>query len=77
VRPILEISSLFQSIFILNDVLLVTGSAVAVERVFSGGHDTISLHCAILKPETIWILMIVKTKLILAREEIKSNLDHL
>jgi hAT family protein len=70
-------SESFQFIFILIDVIFATGSAVAVERVFSGGRDTISLRRASLKPETIRILMIVKTKLILAREEIKSNLDHL
>ncbi len=44
-----------------------TGSAVAVERIFSGGRDTISLRRASLKPETIRILMLVKRKLILAR----------
>jgi hypothetical protein len=38
------------------------GSAVAVERIFSGGRDTISLRRASLKPETIWILMLVKRK---------------
>ena len=54
-----------------------TGSAVAVEHIFSGGRDTISLHCASLKPETIWILMLVKRKLILAREKIEQKLDSL
>ena len=42
------------------------GSAVMVERIFSGGHDTISLQRASLKPETIRILMLVKQKLHLA-----------
>ena len=73
-----EVSSLSEFIFINNlNVLFVTGSAVAVERIFSGGHDTISLRCVSLKPGTIWILMIVKRKLILAQEEIKSKLHHL
>jgi hypothetical protein len=44
-----------------------TGSAVAVERIFSGGRDTISLRRASLKPETIRTLMIVKQRLRLAR----------
>jgi hypothetical protein len=39
------------------------GSAVAVERVFSGGRDTISLRRASLKPETIRALMITKQSL--------------
>lgn len=36
------------------------GSAVAVERIFSGGRDTISLRRARLKPEMICTLMLVK-----------------
>jgi len=47
---------------------------VAVERVFSGGHDTISLHRASLKPNTIRTLMIVKQRLRLARTAIKDIL---
>jgi hypothetical protein len=42
------------------------GSAVAVERIFSGGRDTISLCCASLDPETIRTLMLVKQHLCLA-----------
>ena len=57
---------LSHSLFIF--ILLVKGLAVAVERIFSGGHDTISLHHASLKPETIQMLILVKRKLILARE---------
>ncbi|KAI9437123.1 hypothetical protein F5148DRAFT_953123, partial [Russula earlei] len=38
-------------------------SAVAVERVFSGGRDTISLCRASLKVETIRTLILVKKKL--------------
>ena len=50
------------------------GSTVAVEQIFSGGWDTISLHHASLKPETIWILMLVKRKLIIAWEKIAAKL---
>ena len=39
-----------------------------VERVFSGGRDTISLRRASLKVETIRTLMLVKKKLHLERE---------
>jgi hypothetical protein len=45
-----------------------SASAVAVERVFSGGRDTISLRRASLKAETIRTLMLVKKKLHLERE---------
>jgi hypothetical protein len=47
--------------------LMPSGSAVAIERIFSGGCDTISLRRASLKPETIQILMLVKQRLHLAR----------
>jgi hypothetical protein len=47
---------------------------VAVEHIFSGGRDTISLRRASLKPETIRVLMLVKRRLILAREKIKVKL---
>ncbi len=40
-----------------------TGSAVAVERIFSGGRDTISLQHASLQADTIHILMLVKKRL--------------
>jgi hypothetical protein len=46
------------------------GSAVAVERVFSGSRDTISLRRARLNPETIRTLMLVKQQLRLARTAI-------
>ena len=42
---------------------LSSGSAVAVEHVFSGGHDTISLCYASLHPQTIKVLMLSKKKL--------------
>src|ERR1700685_4449914 len=60
VRDILSI----QGVFLLpasryySDVL--KGSAVAVEHIFSSTCDTISLRGAILKPETIHTLMLVK-----------------
>jgi hypothetical protein len=46
-----------------------SGSTVAVERVFSGGHDTISLCHASLHPETIKILMLIKKELHLAHAQ--------
>jgi hypothetical protein len=46
--------------------IFMPGSAVAVEWVFSGGQDTISLHCASLHVDTIQILMLVKKQLHLA-----------
>jgi hypothetical protein len=53
---------------------LSSGSAVAVERIFSGGQDTISLRRASLNPETIQILMLVKRKLIISWEKIAAKL---
>jgi hypothetical protein len=46
----------------------VTGSAVAVERIFSGGRDTISLQRASLQADIIRILMLVKKHLHLVRQ---------
>lgn len=51
-----------------RDILTIPGSAVAVERVFSGGRDTISLRRASLQPETIRALMLVKQKVRICRE---------
>lgn len=53
----------------LNADICASASAVAVERVFSGGRDTISLRRASLKPETIRVLMLLKHKLHLSRRE--------
>ena len=50
------------------------GSAVAVEHIFSGRRDTISLRRASLKPETIRTLMLVKQRLRLARTAIRDIL---
>jgi len=54
----LVISQLISSYYSITNVFLVlivfyAGSAVAVEWIFSGGHDTISLCHASLNPETI------------------------
>jgi hypothetical protein len=43
-------------------ILIRAGSAVAVEHIFSGGRDTISLHHASLHANTIRILMLVKSR---------------
>jgi hypothetical protein len=48
--------------------LVMLGSAVAVERIFSGGRDTISLRRAGLRPSTIRTLMILKHHLRLKRK---------
>jgi hypothetical protein len=53
---------------ILTEISAVVGSAVAVERIFSGGRDTISLRRASLKPETISTLMLLKQRLRLERQ---------
>ena len=50
------------------------GSAVAIERIFSGGHNTISLQHASLHADTIWILMLVKKQLYLARAQASAAL---
>jgi hAT family C-terminal dimerisation region len=62
-------NSRYSDSFISSDDANFTGagSAVAVERVFSGGRDAISLRRASLKPETIQKVMILKHKLLLAR----------
>ncbi|KJA24713.1 hypothetical protein HYPSUDRAFT_53524 [Hypholoma sublateritium FD-334 SS-4] len=49
------------------DIFSIPGSAVAVECVFWGGRDTISLRRASLQPDTVRVLMIVKQRLRLAR----------
>jgi hypothetical protein len=48
-------------------ITLLSGSAVAVERIFSGGRDTISLRRASLKPNTICMLMILKQRIRMCR----------
>jgi hypothetical protein len=49
---------------------------VAVEHVFSGGCDAISLQQASLWPETIKVLMLVKKKLYLTRAQATAALQH-
>ena len=53
-----------------NTFLTSPGSAVAVEQIFSGEGDTISLHHASLKPETISTLMLIKQHLHLSHTRI-------
>ena len=55
-------------------IVFYAGSAVAVEWIFSGGRDTISLRRASLNPETIRTLMLVKQRLCLARTAIHDIL---
>ena len=62
---------------LLKVITVVLGSAVAVERIFSGGRDTISLRRASLKPDTIRTLMLVKQHLRLARQAIQDSVGHL
>lgn len=50
------------------------GCAVAVERIFSSGRDTISLRRSSLKPETIRSLMLLKQKLLSARSRLQEAL---
>ena len=52
------------------------GSAVAVERVFSGGRDTIALRRASLQPSTIRTLMVLKVQLRVAHKEVLDVLDE-
>ncbi|CAK5270384.1 unnamed protein product [Mycena citricolor] len=58
------------------DILSIPGSAVAVERIFSGGRDTISLRRSRLEAGTIRALMLVKNRLKMAREDIKLALGE-
>ena len=47
-----------------------------MERVFSGGRDTIALRRARLQPTTIRTLMVLKAELRLARKELIKALDE-
>jgi len=53
------------------------GSAVAVERIFSGGHDTISLRRASIQPEMVRTLMLVKHCLQLKKNSNIISIDWL
>ncbi|KIJ51955.1 hypothetical protein M422DRAFT_243527 [Sphaerobolus stellatus SS14] len=57
-----------------HDIMTISGSAVAVERIFSSSRDTISFRRASLKPDTIQTLMLVKQKLKLARHAVQEIL---
>jgi len=48
-------------------------TAVAVERIFSGGRNTISLRHASLHPDTIRTLMLVKHHLRLSRVQVDNG----
>jgi len=77
-RDILAIPGMFGlklSCMILLMRRTMAGSAVAVERIFSGGRDTISLRRASLQPDTIRTLMLVKQRLRLARGVVNEVLD--
>jgi hypothetical protein len=70
-RDILCIPGEFRSIlYCFSLKILHVGSAVAVERIFSGGRDTIGLRRSSLKADTIQTLMVVKARLRLARTAI-------
>jgi hypothetical protein len=60
-----------------RDLLTIPGSAVAVERIFSGGRDTISIRRSRLTADTIRILMLVKHHLRLKREAAIAKLQNL
>ncbi|KAJ7339238.1 hypothetical protein DFH08DRAFT_812629 [Mycena albidolilacea] len=51
-------------------IRFIGASAVAVERIFSGGRDTIGLRRASLKAETIQMLIFVKARLRIARNTV-------
>ena len=68
-----ELSVLFLFLFIYGS-LSFAASAVAVERVFSGGRDTISIRRASLRADTIRTLMLVKKSLHLQREHVNKVL---
>ncbi|KAL4258188.1 Zinc finger BED domain-containing [Pleurotus pulmonarius] len=53
----LQFPNLYQ---LAMDILSIPGSAVAVERVFSGGRDTISMRRSSLRADTISSLMLMK-----------------
>lgn len=75
-RDIFSIPGMFFPFLILNSCshTMISGSAVAVERVFSGGRDTISLRRASLQPDTICMLMLVKHHLRLLHSNIRPSL---
>jgi hypothetical protein len=57
-------------VFPSEPTLFLSGSAVAIKRVFSSGRDLIGLHSTSLQPETSCTLMIVKACLRMARSAV-------
>ena len=64
---LLFLVNLFHFFSTILETKIILGSAVAVERIFSGGRDTISMRRASLHSDTIRTLMLVKHRLRLAR----------
>ena len=60
-----------------RDLLSIPGSAVAVERIFSGGRDTISIRRARLSASMIRTLTLLKHQLRLKRERAIAELNDL
>lgn len=56
---------------------MVLGSAVSVERVFSGARDTLSLRRTSMKPDTLRSLMLFKHKLLLRRRTLQVLMKEL
>jgi hypothetical protein len=54
-HPWYDTSGIFVGITLL---IMAEGSSVAVERIISGGRETISLQRASLQPETIQVLVL-------------------
>jgi len=71
-RDILSIPGVFLLFALKYSSDVSKSLAVAVECIFSGARDTISLRCASLKPETIRTLMLVKQRLRFARGAIRD-----
>ncbi|KIL55008.1 hypothetical protein M378DRAFT_201131 [Amanita muscaria Koide BX008] len=69
--------SQFPDLFVFaRDLLAIPGSAVSVERIFSGGRDTISLRRASLRPDTIRTLMLVKQHLRITQRAIDDLIGN-
>jgi hypothetical protein len=60
-----------------RDLLSIPGSAVAVEQIFSGGRDTISVRHSRLSASSISCLMLLKHHLCLKREAAIAELKEL
>ena len=71
-----EFTSSYLNLLTNYVVILLPGSPVAVEHIFSGGCNTIFLCRASLSAETIWTLILVKQRLHLARTAIEEILGN-